>query len=209
MSGIGKYIDLDSIYSSYMNNIYSRPVLMAILIALLLPFAIMILGFILNYIGEALAMVFSLFIDPWLVYATINYLFFPGVMLHELSHAAFAVITGAKVTEVALFKREGKSLGHVNFQNRGNTIMRTLQYIFVSSAPMFGGALVIFLCKLGIDHIPSNMLWLKIFLGYIGVAMFFHMTMSPQDIKVYVKGIPLFICIVFVVTLVLRLTVFG
>ncbi len=186
------------------NKVHASPIWFAVAVAIILPFLIIAVGFIIGNLGEALALVASLFVDPWLVYAIINYLFFPGVMLHELSHALLAVLTGAKVTEVALFKKEGKSLGHVNFKNRGNKLLVTLQYIFISSAPMFCGAIITYACWYGVFHIGT--LWLRILLGYIGTAMFFHMTMSPQDIKVYVKGIPLFMCIVFVITLILRVS---
>ncbi len=37
--------------------------------------------------------------------------------------------------------------------------------------------------------------------------MFFHMTMSVEDIKIYVKGIPVFMGIVFVVSLILKVFV--
>jgi hypothetical protein len=33
----------------------------------------------------------------------VNYLTFPGVILHELSHALMAMVTGAKVTHIRFF----------------------------------------------------------------------------------------------------------
>ena len=180
------------------------PIVFSALVAILLPFAVIALGFVLNYIGIALAYLVSLFADPSIVFAAINYLFFPGVMLHELSHALLAFLTGAKITEIALFKREGDALGHVSFINRGNFFVQSLQNIFASAAPMFCGALVVYGCYYGFTH--TDILWLKILLGYIGVSMFYHMTMSPADIRIYLRGLPVFIAIVFIVTFVLRVT---
>ncbi|SEF80036.1 hypothetical protein SAMN04487934_103200 [Eubacterium ruminantium] len=185
--------------------IHDFPLLYAVLAAVILPFLIIAVGYAINYIGLAIAFILSLFVDPWLVQAIINFLFFPGVILHELSHAFLAVITGAKVTEVALFKKEGESLGHVYFKNRGNRVIVSLQYIFISAAPMFCGALIVWGCWAWILILPKALLWLKILLGYIGASMFFHMTMSSADIKIYIRGIPIFMALLFIVTLALRL----
>ncbi len=185
-------------------TINSNIFLFSLTIAVLLPFAVILVGYAIHMLGLTLAQLADLFIDSWIVYAIINYLFFPGVMLHETAHALFAVLTGAKVTELALFKRDGDSLGHVNFRHRGGPILVAVQRIFISSAPMFVGAAVVFGCQHVVFHMATAPLWLKILAGYIGISMFFHMTMSPQDIKVYVKGIPVFILILFIEMLLLR-----
>lgn len=188
----------------YYNKIHDIPALYALIIAVLLPFVIIAVGYLIQLIGEALASGLSIMFAPQVASGLVNYVFFPGVVLHEMAHAFLAVITGAKITEVALFKHVDDSLGHVNFRNRGNIIVVALQNIFISSAPMFIGAVVVWGCFYWIHVLGHTLLWLRILLGYIGVSMFFHMTMSPADIKVYVKGIPLFIVIVFVVVFPLR-----
>ena len=188
--------------SELIKTVYENQFLFAAVVALLLPFVVILVGFIINYLGYAIAFLVGLFIDPRIVFNIINYLFFPGVMLHELSHAFMAIITGAKVTEVALFKREEDSLGHVAFINRGNLFLVSLQNIFASAAPMFCGAAICYGCYYGVTHLA--ILWLRILLGYIGVSMFFHMTMSIQDIKIYIKGVPIFMGLIFIITLGLR-----
>lgn len=188
----------------YYNKIHDIPALYALIIAVLLPFVIIAVGFFIQLIGDALASGLSMMFAPQVASGLVNYVFFPGVVIHEMAHAFLAVITGAKITEVALFKHVDDSLGHVNFRNRGNIIVVALQNIFISSAPMFIGAVVVWGCFYWIHVLGHTLLWLRILLGYIGVSMFFHMTMSPADIKVYVKGIPLFIVIVFVVVFPLR-----
>ena len=190
-------------FTEICKDIYSNNILFAAVVAVLFPFAIIALGLFLNALRDALGVIVSFVTDPLIVYGAINYVFFPGVMLHELSHALFAFITGAEITEIALFKKEGESLGHVSFKNRGNLFLVALQNTFASSAPMFCGAAIVWGCYYGITHI--SILWIRILLGYIGVSMFCHMTMSVEDIKVYVKGIPIFMGLLFILTLVLRL----
>ncbi len=191
--------------SEVIDKIYSIPPLYALFIAVLLPFAVIAVGYLIGLFGEALAAILGMILHPKISNFLVNNVFFPGVMLHELAHAFFAVLTRAEITEIALFKKQGDSLGHVAFRNRGNRFMVMLQNIFASSAPMWIGGLVVYGCFHWIGILPKNMLALKIVLGYIGVSMFYHMTMSTADIKIYVKGIPLFIPLVFVVVLILRL----
>lgn len=188
------------------DKIHDIPVVYCALIAVLLPFAIIALGFAIQMIGEAIAMLLGIVADPWLAYGLINYLTIPGVVLHELSHAFFAYVTGAKVIEVAPFKKDENSLGHVYFRNKGNALLVSLQNIFISCAPMLIGGIVVYGCYCAMFVLPAKLLWLKIIIAYIGISMFFHMTMSFADIKVFVKGIPIFMCIVFILAVILRLT---
>ncbi|MBQ4232244.1 MAG: hypothetical protein II699_03105 [Lachnospiraceae bacterium] len=187
------------------DKVYSIPPLYALIVAVALPFVVIAVGYLIGLFGEALATILGMILHPKISNFVVNNVFFPGVMLHELAHAFFAVLTRAEITEVALFKKQGDSLGHVAFRNRGNRFMVMLQNIFASSAPMWVGAVVVYGCFHWIGILPKNMLVLKIILGYIGVSMFYHMTMSSADIKIYVKGIPLFIPLLFVVVLILRL----
>jgi hypothetical protein len=185
--------------------VYHNNWLFPLAVAILIPFIIIAVGLAINLLGEALATLLSFFTGEWFAFVLVNYVFFPGVMLHELSHALMAVLTGARVTELALFKREGNSLGHVNYVGRGNAVMLALQCLLTSSAPMYIGGLIVYLCWHFGFEVKGVDLWLKILLGYIGVSMFYHMTMSTEDIKVYVKGIPLFMGILFVLSIALRL----
>ena len=189
----------------YYTKIYDIPVLYCLIIAVLIPFLVIVIGYFINLIGEAFAAIMGMITAPVVAQGIVNYVMFPGVMIHELAHAFFAVITGAKITEVALFKVEDGALGHVNFKNRGNVIVVALQNIFISSAPMFVGATVVVGCGIWLSVLPAGYIWLKIIIWYLMISMFFHMTMSPADISVYIKGVPLFIVILFVVFLPIRL----
>ncbi len=194
------------VIGEFFNKIYDIPLLYCAIIAVVLPFAVIAVGYLIELVGEAFITILGMIFSPSIACGIANYIFIPGVMLHELSHAFVALITGAKVTEIALFKKDGDSLGHVNFINRGNAVAVAIQNIFISSAPMYIGALIVFGCFFWIGLLPASLIWLKIILGYIGVSMFFHMTMSKADIKVYIKGVPLFIVLIFIIAVVFRLS---
>lgn len=63
----------------------------------------------------------------------------PGVIVHELSHAFACFITGAKVTGISMFKKDGGEVRH------GQSKLPVLGPIFISIAPFIIGALAIFL----------------------------------------------------------------
>ena len=48
-----------------------------------------------------------------LVHVFMHYATFPGIVIHELSHLIFAIITGAEVRDVCFFQDEDGRFGHV------------------------------------------------------------------------------------------------
>ena len=64
-----------------------------------------------------------------------NGLTFVGTIHHELSHALYALITGAKVTNVEVFKPKDDRLGCVEFIPRGNWFTKALQMTLSGIAP--------------------------------------------------------------------------
>ncbi len=196
--------NITDVVVKYFNIVHEIPLLYCVLVAVLVPFVVIAVGYFINLIGEALAQIVGMAFAPVIAQGLVNYVFFPGVMIHELAHAFLAIITGAEITEVALFKVEDGSLGHVNFKNRGNAVVVALQNIFISSAPMFVGAAVVIGCGLWLSVLPAGYIWLKVLIWYLMISMFFHMTMSGADIKVYVRGIPLFTVILFIIAVPLR-----
>ncbi len=187
---------------------HDNPALFSIIVAVIFPFLVIALGFFIRLFGEALMTIVGMALAPVVAQAIVNYVFFPGVIIHEMAHAFVAIITGAEITEVALFKKEGDSLGHVNFKPRGNKVLVAIQSIFISSAPMYIGAAVIWGCFNWLTILPTGgvvFIIIRILIWYLMISMFYHMTMSNADIKVYVKGIPIFIIIMFVIVLAYRM----
>lgn len=173
-----------------------KPIVFSAVFAILAPFAIMIIGYLIALLQRYTMGFLASFIGGKAAFVVVNYLLFPGVMIHECAHALMAVLTGAKVFEVALFRPEGNSLGHVKIQNRGGTILRSMQNILIASAPMYIGAAVLYGCRIlllkGIESKPIAGMVL-----YVCISVFFHMTMSKEDIKLFTKGIPIFMILLF------------
>lgn len=121
----------------------------------------------------------------------INYLTFPGVVHHELSHALFAFLTGAKVTEIKLFRIHHKDgrLGYVSYAPRGNFIMMSIQKVLSSVAPIVMGFVSCSLLYLYARPALEDSLWQTALLYYALVSIILHMSLSKQDIKVMKSGI--------------------
>jgi len=132
-----------------------------------------------------------------------NYILLAGVVIHELSHAFFALITGARIDEIALFKPEGNSLGHVNFTPRGDKFLRALQLSLSACAPVVTGMIITF--TIATRFFPTINGVLQYVIGvYLFISVLFHMNMSSADLKCYFRGaLPILvlglpICIFFV-----------
>ncbi|WP_026658233.1 hypothetical protein [Butyrivibrio sp. AC2005] len=120
----------------------------------------------------------------------VNWLTVPGVIHHELSHAALAVITGAHITQFRPFwpdKRTG-SLGHVNFLAQGTLLERSLQFTFISTAPVLLGTASTLMLLYVIQNasLPPCMLILIIYMTF---SIVIHASMSFADVKIMLRGI--------------------
>lgn len=107
----------------------------------------------------------------------------PGIIVHELSHAFFCLITGAKITSVSLFKKEGGSVTHTNSK------IPLVGNILISLAPLAVGVMFVYLLSnyLGLNHIGSwenlkNFTTLNWLIFYLIFSIAVTMTPSRQDI---------------------------
>lgn len=120
----------------------------------------------------------------------VNYLTIPGVIHHELSHAALALLTGAIVTEFKPFwpDKTSGSLGHVNFSTRGSLFTRCLQCTFTSTAPVILGTLssILLFAYAANNTVPFYILVPMIYLIF---SIIIHASMSFADVKIMLKGI--------------------
>lgn len=118
-----------------------------------------------------------------------NYITFPGVMVHELSHAIVALVTGASVTKVKLFElTEGDRLGYVEYVIRGSAIRQKVQLTLTSCAPVLSGFLWIYILMrvVFLHHISVIG---AILLIYLAISILMHMSMSDVDIDSYKQGL--------------------
>ena len=117
-----------------------------------------------------------------------NWVTFIGTVHHELSHALFAFVMGARIKKIELFRPREQSLGMVEIVPRGNKILQSLQLSLSAIAPMVMGTVTeCLLWSLLSNHEFS--LGLTIFIYYVMISIVLHMTMSPPDIKCALRGL--------------------
>lgn len=168
--------------------------------ALIVPALIFGIGLIVEAIGNLLTSVLAMFFGGKVAFFIRNRLTFIGTVHHELAHAIFAVISGAKVTKVELFHVRGNQLGCVEFYTRGNAFTRAIQMTLSSIAPVICGG--ISLCVLSWFWSYRCIIeWQYILVGYLFISIFFHMNMSTQDVKNAWRGMPLTIVICYIIFL--------
>lgn len=181
-----------------MSSILTERMVYGLLNALLIVLVIPIVGYIINIITRFLVKIISNFFGRGFALFVANYLSFIGVMHHELSHALFALLTGAKVNNISLFHPEGESLGKVEMSPRGNFLIRSIQLTMAAIAPVVMGTVTEYL--LYRFAIPwASEIWQQVLVIYVMVSIFLHMTMSKPDIKNALKGLPICFIIIFLV----------
>lgn len=138
-----------------------------------------------------------------------NGLTFVGTVHHELSHALYALITGAKVTNVEVFKPKDDRLGCVEFIPRGNWFTKALQMTLSGIAPTVQGFLTLcLLFWLFLSFVP-HLWWTWAIFIYLVFSIFIHMTMSTADVKAAIKGLPIVMALVFIICFAVNLDLFG
>ena len=135
----------------------------------------------------------------------VNYLTFPGVILHELSHALLAVVTGAKVTHIRFFAPDGNSLGSVSMRPRGNFITMSIQRGLSALAPAFCSLLWLYLLRTYLYPYIQQNVWLMVLFIYLCVSVILHASLSGADIAVGLKGLPGCLLVVFLIFLIWKI----
>lgn len=120
-----------------------------------------------------------------------NILTFPGVVMHECAHAAFALLTGSRVTEICVFET-GAYIGHISHYTRGPAAWQAVQMVVISCAPTVVGVVLGYFMLISILS-GSNPLWLDILFLYFEVCILNHISMSDVDLQYYISNIWVFI----------------
>lgn len=157
-------------------------------LAICLMAAVPLIGRFVGFLMECVLRGLSSLTDSHTANLVANYLTFPGVILHELSHAIGAKISGAKLDSVRLFEPDGQSLGKVEFTCRGKKRREVaFQRALSSCAPVLGGFVFVPFFMTMASWAGSY--WLLAILSWHGAfSMACHMDMSKQDMKNYLKG---------------------
>lgn len=134
----------------------------------------------------------------------LNRVMFVGTIHHELSHALFAVMTGAKVTKIrciTLFSKD--RLGYVEFYVCGGKVKQAIQLALTSCAPVMTGLLTVPLLAIVSARVIMPV-WGHILIAYCALSILCHMSMSPQDLKLYGKGAVFVFPMLFVIVMCVR-----
>ena len=155
---------------------------------LLLELSVLIIGWVVNKIEQFQLRMLSNTTSNKIACFICNRVTFIGTVIHELSHALFVILTGAKLIKVKIFEisKDG-TLGHVEFALQGKKWKQFFQLSLISCAPVFMGILIEYLLiKIVLTY--SLGLWIEILLWYVIISVFDHMSMSNVDIKNYLHG---------------------
>jgi hypothetical protein len=139
----------------------------------------------------------------------VNRLTFPGTVHHELSHALFAFVTGAKVTNIQLLTFHGSELGSVKFKPRGNAFLQSIQLCFASLAPVIMGIISLYLMVTMLNPRFTAPQWQYFVLIYLEISIFLHMTLSGKDISAALKGLPGLLLILILIFYLTRFDLFS
>lgn len=154
-------------------------------------------GCAIDSIVNNIAMTLYKYCGKFVAMFVMNYLTFVGVIHHELSHAIFAFFTGADVVKVDLFKVTNNTLGQVRYRTRGNQFMRSIQDTLSAIAPMVTGVISEYaLYNLLISQLLTGRS--KMIILYFMLSILCHMSLSKQDMKMMLRGLPVFALLVFV-----------
>ena len=167
--------------------------------AIAVPVILVVLGLIIHFLDSFLTDLIARVTNSAVAFIIRNYLTYPGTIHHELSHALFVLITGAKLEKINLIPK-GTMLGSVEFRTRGNFIQKSIQLSLSAIAPVICGATSLILMIYAVlPHCRE--VWHYILFIYIFISIFFHMTMSTQDIVNFLKGFPICLLILFIIFL--------
>lgn len=174
-------------------------IILSAVLTILLVFSVVLIGFLLNLIEKVEITLLEKIFGIKFALIFHNYLTFPGTLIHELSHALFCLLTGAKLKEICVFEDSSHRLGHVTYANRGPFILRAIQDSLIAAAPTIIGLILGFFIiqKFLLAGIP---LYQKGVAIYLLISLLNHSSMSSVDSKLYIRSfwiflLPLFLAI--------------
>ena len=118
----------------------------------------------------------------------INRVMIAGVVFHELSHALFAKLTGARVTKIkflVLFSKD--TLGSVTFTPVGNKAQQSIQLCLASCAPVLMAFIAVPLFVILAVFVDIGFVW-RVLFAYLAISVLCHASMSSADLNLYKTG---------------------
>lgn len=178
-------------------------VVVSFAVTLLLTMSVVVIGLVMNRIEQLQMRLIAGKGGARLANFACNYLTFPGTVIHELSHAMLAMMSGAKVVDIKCFEifSHGR-LGHVDFILRGPAWKQRLQMALTSCAPVVIGLMLEVSLLRTVICYPLEK-WMQISIWYLVISIADHMSMSNVDLRNYFRGL----VFVFPMTMVLILAI--
>ena len=167
----------------------------------LAPVGILLLGVIMELIAQAITMAIGLVTGPIIAFGIRTYATYIGTVIHEFSHATFALLTGAKVNKITLIPH-GTTLGSVEYTPRGNKFLQGLQQSLSAVAPTLVGTASLFLLFTKVHPLLTEP-WHYVLFYYLALSILFHMDLSLQDLRNFFEGFWPFLALSFLLSLVL------
>ena len=115
------------------------------------------------------------------IVGVISLVYFPGTVIHELSHYIVALLLNLHPREIQLFPViEGNKvkLGHVLYEKHPDDFIRS---ILVGTAPFIGGMISLWLI-IQTKLFPGDSWWQVLIFGYLILAISANMFSSKQDL---------------------------
>ncbi len=183
------------LYSKLPSNLAIKAAVSTFLLLLLLLAA----GWLIRFISDMITGIFAFIGGEKAAFFIRNYLTYAGTIHHELSHALLILLTGGKVKKITLIPK-GRKLGSVEFSCRGNFFFRGLQLSLPALAPVLCGAVSLFLMhQYLLPYCLQN--WQLALYYYFFISIFFHMTLSRQDMENFWHGILSLLLLLFLLNL--------
>lgn len=116
-----------------------------------------------------------------LIFFFISLIYFPGTVIHELSHYIVALLLNLHPREIYLFPViEGRTvrLGHVLYEKHPHDFIRS---ILVGIAPFLGGLISLW-ALIQTKLFPGNVWWQTLLFGYLILTISANMFSSKQDL---------------------------
>lgn len=181
-----------------MENLLEQRYFIALVMTILVVVMVIIIGKIIDDIVSCIIRFTVRRFGKTITMLIANRITFLGTVHHELAHAIFAFCTGAKIVEISLFYPKGPTLGNVKYVARGNEIFKSIQHTMSAIAPVICGCITEYLLYTKVLGSCTET-WQTVCTVFIMISILMHMTMSNQDIKMAIKGLPWCMVILYVI----------
>jgi hypothetical protein len=205
-------------YQVIVTSMDSSVLLIALYATIAIPLVLVVVGLAIGILTSVVNRVLSTILGS-IVYRGGDTLFLPGVIMHEMSHALFLFITGAKIGEIVvradsrhpwvLYRARGVSpsrgitprcTGYVSFGLRGPFLVKSFQRVLGSVAPTVMG-LACMALLIGLITTYCTAWWHYAICIYLLLCALNGSGMSTLDVKDMLPGIPVCLVLVYVVLL--------